>query len=77
MRSGTLSRIFSQTGIFRGRFSIYHKCRLASMVLRVNKKTGARSARARMRGQNPLVLYTLLSKDIDQEFQKNARSPRK
>jgi hypothetical protein len=23
-----------------------------------------------MRGQNPLVLYTLLSKDIDQEFQK-------
>ncbi len=50
------------------------------MGLRVNepKKTGARSARERMRGLNPLVLYTLLSKDIDQEFQKkNARSPRK
>jgi hypothetical protein len=47
---------------------------------RVNepKKTGAHRARARMRGQNPLVLnvYSLLSKEIDQELVKIVRPPK-
>jgi hypothetical protein len=71
MRSDTLSRIFPQTVIFAG-FSIYHffiavRNSEAAMVgaggaqrpvLRVkeSKKIGERSARARTRGQNPLVI---------------------
>ncbi len=63
-RSGTLSRIVSQTGIFRGDFSCYHQFRCKNQqscrrgggaqrpVLRVKKpkKTGVRTR------QNPLVI---------------------
>ncbi len=70
MRSGTLSRIFPQTVIFRG-FSLKIIVVAARngeaaiggagsaqrLVLHVNesKKAGARSARARTRGKKPLV----------------------
>jgi hypothetical protein len=70
VKSGTLSRIFSQTVIFRGfslkiiviaarngEAAIGGAGRAQRLVLRVDesKKTGARSARARTRGKNPLV----------------------
>ncbi len=83
MRSGTLPRIFSQTGIFRRIFSI----RYINIIFRgssedvvgaggaqrppmhVNgpKKTGARSARARKRDQDSLVTNNITDCNVTKQ----------